>query len=65
MKKTYQDFEALTDQLWSTDRHKYGSVQFPAKEALTTFEKEGVENAQELYDEYRKRQGGQFYYAGD
>jgi hypothetical protein len=65
MKKTIEDFAKLVNSLWCEDRHKYGSMQFPAREAMEQMKIEGVENAQELYDEFYKRNRSTFHYAGD
>lgn len=63
--KTIQDFKKLVDSLWAEDRHKYGSMQFPAREAKDQMEKEGVTNAQELYDAFYQANRSTFHYAGD
>ena len=65
MEKTLRDFEALTDKFWTEDAYKYGSMQFPAAKARDVMTQEGVTNARELYEEFRQRQGRNFYYAGD
>jgi len=65
MKKDMNDFSKLVSSLWTEDRHKYGSMQFPAREAMEQMKKEGVENAQELYDEFYKNNRSTFHYAGD
>lgn len=65
MRKNDQYFEKLVYELWGEDRHKYGSMQFPAREAMEQMKKEGVENAKELYDEFYKRNRNTFHYAGD
>lgn len=61
----YTDFSAKVSELWRQDAHKYGSVQFPAREALEFYNEQGYTNAQEMYDAYRRNAGGMFTYAGD
>lgn len=63
--KSYHDFERLVYQLWKEDRHKYGSMQYPAREAKEIMQRDGVENSQQLYDDFYNRNRATFHYAGD
>lgn len=62
---TFEEFSKAVSELWGTEAYTYGSVQFPAAEAKRQFIAQGVTNANEMYEEYKKLKGDFFWYAGD
>jgi hypothetical protein len=62
---TYKEFEDKVSEFWNTERHMYGSVYYPAMQALEYFQALKISNAQELYALYKHRKGALFHYAGD
>lgn len=62
---TIEEFTREVSILWGEERYSYGSVQYPAAEVRDRLIKSGVTNTQEIYDEYKRRKGDLFYYAGD
>lgn len=62
MKKvTYEEFKKLVFQDWDL----FESIQYPAGRVKERLKKEGVQNADEIYEEFKKKFGRSFYYTGD
>lgn len=62
---TYEEFSREVRILWNMEEFCYGSVQYPAMRARDEFTKQGITNATEMYEEYKRKSGPSFYYAGD
>jgi len=62
---TQYEFTEKVLEFWREPEYLYGSVQFPAAKARDYFLKLGITNAVAMYEEYKKKKGDLFYYAGD
>ena len=62
---TYEEFCQSVREWWNIEDYCYGSVQYPARKAADEFTKQGITNAEEMYDLYKAKSGPSFYYAGD
>ena len=62
---TFEEFSKAVSELWATEAYTYGSVQYPAAKVRDEFIAQGVTNAKEMYEIYRKAKGESFWYAGD